>query len=176
MTDAREPFWRPLLGTLLFVALVPATVIGWIPWWLTRWQLGPPLLGVEATRWLGIALLGAGTPLFLAFLARFVFEGRGTPAPVAPTRHLVVGGAFRHVRNPGYVGVLALVFGQALLFGSAALGAYAALLALGFHLFVLGYEEPALRRQFGAEYERYCREVPRWLPRLRPRAGAGRKP
>ena len=81
----------------------------------------------------------------------------------------LVGGPFRWVRNPGYVSVLALLLAQSLIFASPALLAYAAALALGFHLFVVFYEEPTLRRQFGAEYEAYCRAVPRWLPRRPPR-------
>jgi protein-S-isoprenylcysteine O-methyltransferase Ste14 len=155
---------RAALGTALFVVLVPGSVIVLGPYLLTGWRFAPPLLGTEATRWLGVALLVFGTPLFLAFILRFVFEGIGTPAPVAPTRHLVVGGPFRWVRNPGYIAVLALVVGQALLFGRRDVLVYAAALAAGFHLFVLLYEEPALRRQFGSEYEAYCRAVPRWLP------------
>ena len=95
-------------------------------------------------------------------------EGRGTPAPIAPTEHLVVGGPFRWVRNPGYLSVVALLVGQALLFASPAFSVYAAVVALGFHLFVVLYEEPTLRRQFGADYETYCRAVPRWVPGLRP--------
>jgi protein-S-isoprenylcysteine O-methyltransferase Ste14 len=169
VTDAREPFWGPLLGTALFVALVPGTVVGWVPWWLTRWEIQPAFLGLEATRWLGVALMVAGAPFFVSFASRFAIEGRGTPAPVAPTRHLVVGGAFRFVRNPGYIGVVALVLGQALFFVSAELAVWAAALALGFHLFVLFYEEPTLRAAYGEDYEHFCREVPRWLPRLRPR-------
>jgi protein-S-isoprenylcysteine O-methyltransferase Ste14 len=74
------------------------------------------------------------------------------------------------VRNPGYVSVLTLLVGQALLFASPGLFAYAAVVALAFHLFVVLYEEPTLQRQFGTEYETYCRAVPRWLPRLRPAA------
>src|SRR5262249_19139083 len=105
---------------------------------------------------------------FAAFNLRFVVEGRGTPAPIAPTEHLVVGGPFRWVRNPGYIAVIALLLGQALLLGSSAVLAYATVVALGFHLFVVFYEEPTLRRQFGAEYETYCHAVPRWIPRLRP--------
>jgi protein-S-isoprenylcysteine O-methyltransferase Ste14 len=105
--------------------------------------------------------------MFVRFLLHFVGEGQGTPAPIAPTKHLVVGGPFRRVRNPGYIGVLSMVLGQGLFFGSAPVVAYAALLAVGFHLFVVLYEEPTLRRQFGEEYEAYCRRVPRWVPRLR---------
>jgi protein-S-isoprenylcysteine O-methyltransferase Ste14 len=110
-------------------------------------------------------------PLSLGIRAR----GRGTPAPIAPTEHLVVGGPFRWVRNPGYVAVVSLVVGQALVFGSGAVLAYAAVLAVGFHLFVVLYEEPTLRRQFGEEYEAYCREVPRWFPRRQPSRWQGAK-
>lgn len=163
------------LGTLVFVLLVPGTVLVYVPYGLSGWKLGPPFFGVEATRWLGVALLAAGAPLFLNFLLRFVREGRGTPAPVAPPERLVVGGAFRWTRNPGYVAVVALLLGEALLFGSTAILAWAGILALGFHLFVVLYEEPDLRRRFGAAYEAYCREVPRWLPRPG-RARRGRQP
>ena len=153
------------LGTLLFVAILPATVIGWVPFWITRWEMGPPLLGLGATRWLGALLIAAGLPVFADFLWRFVEEGHGTPAPVAPPTELVVRGTFRWVRNPAYVAVLALVAGQALLFGSAGVLGWAAVLWLAFHLFVVLYEEPDLRRRFGASYEAYCRAVPRWIPR-----------
>ncbi len=159
---------RALLGTIAFTLIVPGTLIVMIPYRLTGWQLRPPLLGVEATRSLGVALMVLAAPLFFRFLSGFVREGHGTPAPIAPPEHLVVGGPFRWIRNPGYVAVVSLVAGQALLFGSGAVLAYAAFLAVAFHLFVVLYEEPTLRRQFGAEYENYCREVPRWIPRPRP--------
>jgi protein-S-isoprenylcysteine O-methyltransferase Ste14 len=165
--DRRSSLLRAALGTLLFTLLVPGTVVGLVPYWLTGHRLAPPLLGVAATRWLGALLFLAGLPVFVGFLLRFVREGRGTPAPVAPTERLVVGGAFRFVRNPGYLGVLALVAGQGLWFGSAAVLAYAAALAVGFHLFVVLYEEPTLSRHFGADYEAYRARVPRWLPRFR---------
>jgi protein-S-isoprenylcysteine O-methyltransferase Ste14 len=154
-----------LLGTIAFTLVVPGTLIVLIPYLLTGWQLRPPLLGIEATRSLGVALMVLAAPLFLRFLSGFVREGHGTPAPIAPPEHLVVGGPFRWIRNPGYVAVVSLVVGQALLFGSGAVLAYAAFLALAFHLFVVFYEEPILRRQFGADYDAYCREVPRWIPR-----------
>jgi protein-S-isoprenylcysteine O-methyltransferase Ste14 len=101
------------------------------------------------------------------FAVRFVREGHGTPVPVAPPRRLVVGGAFRFVRNPSYVAAVAAVVGQGFLLASPGVLAYGGLLALAFHLFVVGYEEPTLRRTFGADYEAYCRSVPRWLPRPR---------
>jgi protein-S-isoprenylcysteine O-methyltransferase Ste14 len=153
---------RAALGTIVFTLVVPGAVVGIVPYLLSGWRLAPNAW----LRALGVLLILAALPLFASFLLRFVREGLGTPAPIAPTRRLVVGGPFRWVRNPGYVAVVALVVGQGLLFASGSLLVYAALLALGFHLFVVGYEEPTLRRRFGAEYDEYCRRVPRWWPRL----------
>jgi protein-S-isoprenylcysteine O-methyltransferase Ste14 len=166
-TADTEPRGHALLGTILFTLTVPATIIVWIPYLLTAWRMQPPFLGIAATRVPGVALMVLAAPLFFRFLAGFVREGHGTPAPIAPPEHLVVGGPFQRTRNPGYVAVVSLVAGQALLLGSWPVLVYTALLAVVFHLFVVGYEEPTLRRQFGAEYEAYCVAVPRWVPRLR---------
>jgi protein-S-isoprenylcysteine O-methyltransferase Ste14 len=162
--DARFPI-RALVGTIVFVAILPATVIVLGPYWITGWRLGEPFLGTSLTRWLGALLIVVALPVFVSFLGRFVFEGRGTPAPVAPTERLVVGGPFRWTRNPGYVAVDAMLMGQGLVLGSPAVLAYAVLIALAFHVFVLLYEEPTLRHTYGQEYEAYCRRVPRWIPR-----------
>jgi protein-S-isoprenylcysteine O-methyltransferase Ste14 len=156
-----------VVGTIVFTICVPGTVVVLVPFLLSRWVLQPPLLGWAATRWAGVVLLVVAAPLFFDFVIRFVREGHGTPAPIAPTEHLVVGGPFQRVRNPGYVAVVAMIVGQGLLFASRAVLAYAAAIAVVFHVFVLLYEEPTLRRQFGAEYDDYCRRVPRWMPRLR---------
>src|SRR5262245_11916477 len=128
----------------------------------------PALLGQEALRWVGVVLIVIGAAILVESFARFVIQGFGTPAPVAPPKRLVVGGLYRHVRNPMYVGVLSAVIGQALLFGAAGLLWYATIVWIAFHLFVRVYEEPTLRETFGEEYERFCANVPRWLPRLRP--------
>jgi protein-S-isoprenylcysteine O-methyltransferase Ste14 len=170
MSRRESPPLGALLGTIVFVLVVPGTFLVLVPRWITGWHLAPPLLGTAATRALGVLLIVAGLPLFLSFLGRFVWEGRGTPAPVAPPERLVVGGPFRWTRNPGYVAAIAIVVGQGLLFASLALLAYAAIVAFVFHVFVIVYEEPTLRRTFGAEYDAYCRRVPRWLPRP-PRRG-----
>ncbi len=116
---------------------------------------------------LGVLLIVGALPFFIAFEKRFVVEGRGTPAPIAPTERLVTGGSFQRVRNPGYISVVAMVVGEALLFGSIGVILYALTLAIAFHIFVIAYEEPMLRTRFGAAYEQYCARVPRWLPRLR---------
>ncbi len=163
----RAPLWA-VVGTVVFVLLVPGTVVGLVPWALSGWRLELPILGLAATRIAGTALIVLALPLFVTFCLRFVREGHGTPAPIAPTRHLVVGGPFRLVRNPGYVAVVAMLVGQGLLFGSWPVLAYATGVAIAFHVFVVLFEEPTLRRQFGAEYDGYCRAVPRWVPRLRP--------
>ena len=156
------------LGTLVFLFLAPGIVAGLVPWWITRWTFDTPFAGDDILRVGGVALIAAGfIPLLDAF-ARFAVEGEGTPAPVAPTKHLVVRGPYRFVRNPMYVGVLALIVGQALLFASLPLAIYAVAIFLTVHLFVIGYEEPTLRRTYGAEYEAFTAAVPRWLPRMTP--------
>ncbi len=108
-----------------------------------------------------------GLPVLLDSFARFRDPG-ATPAPVASPQHLVVTGLYRYVRNPMYVAVLSLIFGQGLLFGSGRLLEYGLIVRLGFAAFVFLYEEPALRRKFGKEYEEFCAHVPRWVPRLKP--------
>jgi protein-S-isoprenylcysteine O-methyltransferase Ste14 len=152
-------------GSSLFFALAPGVVAGVVPWWLTGWDAEPVWLPVRV---LGVLVLIAGAAVLVHAFARFVAEGVGTPAPVAPTQHLVVGGLYRWVRNPMYIAVVASVAGQALLLGRAVLAVYAAALLVLFVSFVRGYEEPTLRRQFGSEYDAYRRAVPGWWPRARP--------
>lgn len=161
-----------MFGTAVFLAAAPGTVAGLVPWLLTRWRIEPPLLGLLALRYVGAAAMLFGLYVLLDSFARFALQGLGTPAPVLPTGQLVVTGLYRHVRNPMYVAVVALVAGQGLLFGSLPVLLYALLVWLLFAAFVLGYEEPTLRRRYGAEYAAFCAGVPRWLPRLRPWEGS----
>jgi protein-S-isoprenylcysteine O-methyltransferase Ste14 len=119
----------------------------------------------------GSALIVAAVAVLLHAFARFALEGLGTPAPVAPTEKLVIGGIYRHVRNPMYVAVLSIIIGQALLFSSWTLVAYAVIGAVVMGSFVRLYEEPTLANRYGAEYETYRRNVPGWLPRLTPWRG-----
>ena len=156
---------RNALGSALFLVVVPGVVAGLVPWWLTGWQPGatrPPLQVI------GALLIVAGAVVLLDAFARFVVEGFGTPAPVAPTKRLVVGGLYRYVRNPMYLAVGAMIAGQALLLARPILLLYAAAFAAVVFAFVRLYEEPTLARQFGAEYEDYCCAVPDLWPRLRP--------
>ena len=147
------------IGTVAFAATVPATVIGVLPRWLARRTEPPPAPAVQ--RYLGSALCAAGLPLVADAFLRFV-RARGTPSPIAETEELVVSGPYRWTRNPQYVGVVATVTGQGLRWNSWPVLAYAAYLAGAFHLWVRGYEEPRLRARFGAAYEHYAVNVPRW--------------
>ncbi len=155
------------LGSLVFLVLAPGVVAGLIPWLITDWGPLPPgdLPGV--LRWTGLIPIAAGLAIVLESFARFAVEGLGTPAPVAPTRTLVVRGFYRFVRNPMYVAVTALIFGQAVLFASWGVALYGVLIVAAFHTFVTMYEEPTLREAYGDEYVAYCAATPRWIPRLR---------
>jgi protein-S-isoprenylcysteine O-methyltransferase Ste14 len=157
-----------VLGTAVFLILAPGTVAGVIPWWISRWHLHSPFLGFTPFRAIGVILMAAGIAVVLESFTRFALQGIGTPAPVFPTRHLVIDGSYRFVRNPMYVAVTSLILGQALFLGDIRLLEYLTLPWLAAHLFVLTYEEPTLRRTFGAEYNTYCAHVPRWIPRLTP--------
>jgi protein-S-isoprenylcysteine O-methyltransferase Ste14 len=148
----------------IFLLIAPGVVGGLIPWLLTGWTVEPaPAL----VRIAGGILIALGVGFLLHAFARFVIEGLGTPAPVAPTERLVVGGVYRYVRNPMYLAVGATIVGQALLLGRPALLIYAAAFGVVVFCFVRFYEEPTLAERYGASYERYRREVPGWLPKLR---------
>lgn len=153
---------RASTGTIGFVFFGgPTIVAGLVPWLLTRWHANEQPV---ALRILGSVLLALGAALVLETTTRFALQGRGTPAPWAPPERFVVRGSYRLTRNPMYVGVIALIVGQALLLAREVLVAWAAGAWLLFHLFVVFEEEPGLRRRFGAAYESYCKRVARWLP------------
>jgi protein-S-isoprenylcysteine O-methyltransferase Ste14 len=154
---------RAALGSLVFLVVAPGVVAGLVPWLLTGWDAADdvPVPVVAA----GVVLVAAGAGVLLHAFARFVIEGLGTPAPVAPTERLVVGGLYRYVRNPMYLAVGAAIVGQALILGRPALLLYALAFGAAVWTFVRFYEEPTLARTYGAEYEAYRRAVPGWWPR-----------
>jgi protein-S-isoprenylcysteine O-methyltransferase Ste14 len=164
-----------LLGSAIFLVIAPGTLAAYVPWTFTRWRLALPLFGFFPLRVVGCLMIAAGLPVLLDSFARFAIQGLGTPAPVAPPQHLVVTGLYRYMRNPMYVAVVSLIFGQGLLFGSVSLLEYGLVVWLGFFAFVVLYEEPTLRGKFGKEYEDYCSRVRRWIPRFSPDAN-GQKP
>lgn len=157
-----------VLGSVLFLLAAPLTLAGLVPWWMTRWTIRPPLFGQEVVRAIGLIMILAGALGLIDSFARFALQGLGTPAPLAPTRRLVVSGLYRYVRNPMYVAVGGVILGQGLLFGDWRLLVYGSAFWLACHLFVLAYEEPTLKRMFGAQYEVFLSNVPRWIPRLTP--------
>ncbi|HTR26486.1 MAG TPA: isoprenylcysteine carboxylmethyltransferase family protein [Terriglobales bacterium] len=153
-----------LVKTTIFTIFVPGTVAGYIPWRLERDAIA--VSGIEA--WAAIALIGSGIIIYLstAFWG-FALVGEGTPAPIAPTKILVVRGLYRYVRNPMYIGVALVIAGQAWLFHSRHVAIYLACVLVIVNFFVIMYEEPTLKRQFGEEYDRYRVDVPRWIPKIR---------
>jgi protein-S-isoprenylcysteine O-methyltransferase Ste14 len=159
-------------GSSLFFALAPGTMAGLVPWLLTGWGVATPVANWVWVRWLGGLVVLASAAFLVQAFVRFVVDGLGTPAPVAPTQHLVVTGIYRHVRNPMYVAVTGSIVGQAMLLGQLELLAYAALFLAVTAAFVRWYEEPTLARQFPHEYPAYRANVPAWWPRLRPWTGA----
>src|SRR5262249_38494529 len=137
-----------------------------VPWVISHWELRAPFFGEEITRLPGIILALGGLAILIDSFVRFVIDGIGTPAPIAPPQHLVVSGLYAHVRNPMYVGVVAAIFGQALFLAQSGLVIYGTLMWAAFHAFVALYEEPTLRRMFGPEYDAFRAHVPRWIPRV----------
>ena len=152
-----------LFKNLLFTLVVPGTVAVYFPLILSRGDsvATGPLLGV------GIALLTLGVVVYAACIWEFATRGAGTPAPVDAPKRLVIRGLYTYLRNPMYVGVLIVVLGWTAVFGSRDLVLYGAAVATMFHLRVLFYEEPHLRREFGDEYETYRATTNRWLPKSR---------
>lgn len=156
------------LGSAVFFVLGPGTFVALIPWLLTGWEIATPLPHWWVARVLGALLTLAGLAVLVHAFVRFVVEGFGTPVPAAAPDRLVVGGLYRHVRNPMYVALLALIIGQGLLLGQLGLLIYAVVMWAFPAAFVRWHEEPVLARRFGVDYERYRRHVPAWWPRLRP--------
>ncbi len=163
-----------IVGSAIFLVVAPGFVAVLVPWWISGWRLEAPFFGITLFRFAGGLLIALGSIGLLDSFARFAMQGVGTPAPVFPTRHLVVTGLYRYVRNPMYVGVASAILGQGLFLGNGPLLEYGGVVWLLFHLFVLMYEEPTLRASFGPEYKLFCTRVPRWIPRLTPWNGPPR--
>ena len=153
------------LGTTVFLFVAPGVVAGLVPWWLTGWVAGPTNLALVVVGWL---LVVTGAAALLASFVRFAVEGRGTPAPVAPTDVLVVGGLYRYVRNPMYLAVVAVILGQAMVLARPVLLVYATVVLAATAAFVKVYEEPTLAERYGTQYDAYRAAVRGWWPRRHP--------
>ena len=155
------------LKTILFMLLVPGLLLGAMPIWLVHTDTA--LFSFGVLRWLAVPFWVAGTAVMLWCAWAFTVRGHGTPSPTDPPRELVVSGLYRYVRNPIYLGVLAVFVGYVLWHPSRAILLCPVLVAVSSHLFVIFYEEPHLRKTFGAAYKEYCQSVPRWIPRFKRR-------
>ncbi len=154
-----------LIRNFSFTVVVPGSGAVWIPWWMLSRRGSIP----TPTEWYGASLIVIGAALYFSCVWLFASVGRGTPGPWDAPRQFVAIGPYRWVRNPIYIAALLVVLGEAWLFLSPPLLLYSVAMAIFFHLFVIGYEEPTLRRRFGETYIDYVRTVPRWIPRS-PRA------
>jgi protein-S-isoprenylcysteine O-methyltransferase Ste14 len=152
--------------SLAWALLLPGLLAGYIPWRYfglrdVRLDLAHPAHAA------GVLCIAVGAALLLTCIWEFAHRGRGTLSPADPPRRLVISGLYRYVRNPMYLSVTLIVLGEVILTGSRALLLYWAIWFAAANLFVIGYEEPTLRRQFGPDYDRYRQQVGRWIPRLR---------
>jgi protein-S-isoprenylcysteine O-methyltransferase Ste14 len=153
-----------VLKNTLFTVVVPGTVAVYLPLYLARVEHAtrqPALLGISAF------LFTLGITGYLWCVLSFAIIGKGTPAPIDAPKRLIVVGPHRYVRNPMYLAVLSVIAAWAVIFTAPQLLAYLGVVAAVFHLVVVLFEEPLLRRKFGPEYASYCESVPRWLPHHR---------
>ena len=151
-----------VLRNVVFTVVVPGLGGAWLPWWLlTHGTTSTP----TPKAWEAVPVIVAGAALYFWCAWNFAAVGGGTPGPWDAPRRVVARGPYRWVRNPIYLAALLVVLGEAWLFASPRLLAYAAVMAACFHLFVTGYEERTLARRFGPAYLEYRRAVPRWIPR-----------
>ena len=153
-----------LFKLLLFTVFVPGTVTVWAPLYFFRSAFAANPGENPAFLIVGTLLIAAGAAGYLWCSLDFAFAGRGTPAPIDPPKDLVVRGLYRYARNPMYISVLLVLFGESVVFRSERLVGYALAAGVAFQFFVVLYEEPQLRGKFGASYEEYCKRVNRWLP------------
>jgi protein-S-isoprenylcysteine O-methyltransferase Ste14 len=172
VSASRSSFWLAA-RSIIWTVVCPGAFAAYLPWryFGVRAARVDPLNPVHL---LGAVCIIGGTVLLGACIFEFARSGRGTLSPLDPPRHLVVRGLYRYVRNPMYLSVTAIVLGQVFITGSVALATYWTLWFLGANIFVIAYEEPTLRRQFGASYDEYTRRVGRWIPRLRTESTARR--
>ena len=152
------------LGSILFFILAPGMVAGFIPLALLRTG---PQVQTGFLAYAAFPLWVIGTTVLIWCFRDFLVKGKGTPAPIDPPKELVVSGLYKYVRNPMYVGVLLVILGHFLWFGFWNLLIYAVVVFAAFSAFVIFYEEPTLKRNFGAAYEDYLKKVPRWIPKFR---------
>lgn len=152
------------LKTILWSVFVPGTLTTLVPYLLLASEIELLALELSVFRFAGLIPIALGAALYLWCAWDFTFKGKGTPAPFDPPKEIVVRGLYRYVRNPMYVAASLVLIGEAILFESVVILIYAAIVFTVFHVWVVIYEEPTLRRTFGESYEKYCLKVSRWIP------------
>ena len=152
------------LKTLIWSVFVPGSLTVLIPYLLLSSRIEFLPVTLSSFRYAGIIPILLGTLLYLWCAWDFTFVGKGTPAPFDPPKEIVVRGLYRFVRNPMYVAVILALIGEAVFFESTAILIYASIVFLVFHLWVIYYEEPTLKRKFGESFTQYCQNVSRWIP------------
>jgi len=154
-----------IIKTLVFTLLLPGVFLVLVPYFLLTSFGDRFAVDIGSIRYFGLMPMLFGVFMYVRCAWSFGSVGKGTPAPIDPPKELVVQGLYNYARNPMYIGVLFFLIGEAIFFASLLLIFYAVLVFLCFHLFVVIYEEPALKAKFGDSYRRYCDSVPRWIPR-----------
>ena len=158
---------KAIFKTSIFTIVVPGAVTVLFPYSLLPSCVDLFRGDIWGIRLIGVLPTAVGIVFYLTCAWDFAFSGKGTPAPFDPPKVLVLKGLYQKVRNPMYVSVLLIIIGESTLFASWALLEYALIVWLVFHLFVVFYEEPTLKKKFGSAYEEYLNTVPRWIPRLK---------
>ena len=152
------------LRNLFFTILQPGVVAGLVPYLLLRVDYKEKiLLPFHLLQYTGLFFFALGFLVMMNCILNFAIYGKGTLSPTDPTKKLVIAGLYKYSRNPMYVGVVSMLVGEAVFFQSGRLGVYSIVIFLIFHLFILFFEEPRLKKDFGAEYEHYCKKVRRWV-------------
>jgi protein-S-isoprenylcysteine O-methyltransferase Ste14 len=153
------------LKSLLYVSFGIGTLVLFLPWVLRKLGVEWAAFDPGTLRWMGAVVMAIGAAMYFSCVWDFNTTGKGTPAFWDPPRRLITNPWFQAVRNPMYMGVALMNMGQGIFFGSTMILLYSLMVTLGFHVFVVAYEEPHLKKVYGADYDAYCQAVPRWFPR-----------
>jgi len=152
------------IKTILYMGIMHGCFTFYFPYQLA--SADNPILEIGILRHLAFPFWIIGTLIMIWCSADIIRKGRGTPAHLDPPKTLIVNGLYRHVRNPIYLGALLVLLGYILWFASAWIMLYTIFAFLGFHFLIVIIEEPILKNTFGAAYDEYRRNVPRWIPKL----------
>jgi protein-S-isoprenylcysteine O-methyltransferase Ste14 len=152
------------LRNVFFTILHPGLLAGLIPFWILGRKANSLVIqSWQLYQYPGAIVFVIGVVIMLDCIISFAVKGRGTLSPADPTKRLVITGLYRFSRNSMYIGVMMILIGEAIFFKSVNLWIYLLVVFTGFNIFILLYEEPRLRRDFGEEYNRYCQKIRRWI-------------